>query len=157
SGTGGTYTVTVQGRDGTSTGTYDFRFVDIDAAAVPLTLGATVAPPTGVGRQAGIYRFEGTPGEELVLSDLEVPAPGTGLDYTYMLFSPSRTQTGNLPFNPETLTERGTYVLVVDTRSAPTADTPPYRFQLLNVASAPLIGPDMPQSGSLAAPGQHDV
>jgi hypothetical protein len=132
----GTYTLTVAGVDSSAVGAFDFNLESVPAAATALTLGATTSGTLNPGSQAAIYSFSGAAGQRLYFDGLSAPS---GANVQVLdpsgnnVVSISSTNDGT----PFTLTEPGTYHLIVTNGATATAS--PYSFRLLDVAAQPTL------------------
>ncbi|HXG09846.1 MAG TPA: cohesin domain-containing protein [Gemmataceae bacterium] len=151
----GTYTLTVRGQTGSSTGDYRFRLLALPANATALTLGATVTGTLPAPFQTEVYQFTGTVGQRLYYDALDndfdavnvrLVSPTSG---TVLTSQNSDSDSGIL-----TLTESGTHYLIVE--STLLTGTPDFSFRLLDVAAQATAALDtrIPSSGTLAlSPG----
>ncbi|MBE9078257.1 cadherin domain-containing protein [Romeria aff. gracilis LEGE 07310] len=151
----GEYVLTLRGRSGfSSTADYAFSIVTPDLITTPITLGNVVSGTIGEKGEQDIYTFTGSIGQRLFLDVLTYS--GSYYSQRLYLYSPSGVTYLNryLTYGDEgpfTLTEAGTYRLVID---ASGEDTGSYSFNLLDVGQATPISLDVSQSGQLS-PGQE--
>lgn len=129
----GTYFLAVQSDYyyNTTSPDYSFQVLSGNFNPTSINLGDTVSGDTS--GEADVYSFTGTAGQTLYFDGLSVDSY-SGLE----LFSPSGNQLyySNYTYsdsNPFTLTESGTYQLIVDNYYGSTSN---YSFRLLNTANA---------------------
>ena len=131
--TNGTYTLNVVGQ---GAGDFQFRWLNLNGSAVTnLSFGTTysVQPPA---YWTDVYRFTGTAGQRLIYDSLEYEFDAVSA----RIFNPSGGNvflSGNADSEPGpfTLTESGTYYLVMES----SGDNPPpdYSFRLIDATQAP--------------------
>ena len=150
----GTYTLTLNNSSGSS-GTYSFDMLSLPVAATSLALGPTqtVAGTLAVGTNTLVYSFQGASGEHIFLDNEQ----NLGDPVNYRLIGPDGGQIFNInsysDSNPLTLTESGSYYLLVDGESSSPIN---YQFRLTDTAYAPL-SINTPTSGSLDLAPATDV
>jgi large repetitive protein len=134
--TSGKYTVTVKGTSTTSTGNYSFQAIDITTAATDLTLGTPVTKALANGAETVVYKFSGAAGQKLYYDGLQRDADVV----TARLITPSGTILFNTDSDSDTslttLTESGTYYLLVSGNNSTAAD---YSFNLIDATVAPTL------------------
>ena len=124
-------------------------------AATSLALGPTqtVSGTLSSGTNTLVYSFQGAPGEHIFLDNEQ----NLGDPVNYRLIGPDGGQIFNINSysdgGPLTLTESGTYYLLVDGESASPIN---YQFRLTDTAYAPLSF-DTPVTGSLDPAPATDV
>ncbi|QLE56855.1 Ig-like domain-containing protein [Nostoc sp. TCL26-01] len=132
----GTYTLTVKGASASSTGSYRFQVIDIPAAATDISFNTPITRNLTNGAETVVYRFTGTPGQELYYDALQGDA-----DTVYaQLISPSGTSVFYINSDSDrtlfTLNESGTYYLLLQGNSTSAAD---YSFRLLDASAATAV------------------
>ena len=152
----GSYTLTVAAQ-GTTTGNYAFQLLDI-ANATPITVGQQVTDQLDPANTANLYQFQGTTGENVFFDSHTLNAQST----TWQVIGPDGTavfgpSTFGQSSGPDTLTETGTYTLLVEGNVNQTG-VADYNFTVIPVTTTqtPLtLGQVV--SGNLATPGStHD-
>ncbi len=150
----GTYTLTLSNPSG-STNPYDFNMLSLPDAATSLALGATqtVGGTLTPGTTSLVYSFLGAAGERIFLNNEQNP----GDPVYYRLIGPDNGQVFDIGSysnsGPVSLTESGTYYLLVDGESSSPIN---YQFRLTDTAYSPLaLGTTV--SGTLDVPSASDV
>ena len=109
----GLYTLEIEGFSNSSTVDYSFQVVTPDDTSTALTLGETVAESISQPGDADTYTFSGTAGQQLYFDGLDENS-----SIRTQLFSPSGSSLFNITTNsdssPISLTETGTYQLIMD-------------------------------------------
>jgi hypothetical protein len=148
-----TYTLTIKGFDDTSTGDYNFQFLDLESNSTELTLNETVSE-TLAAQTSQIYRFNGTAGQKLYFD-------GLNIDFNSIqakLISPSGASlfTANLSSDSTfvNLIESGTYFLVISSNQTEATD---FSFRLLDPAELPPLELDTIVDGVLENSSETDV
>jgi hypothetical protein len=149
----GEYLLAMQG-NGAGDVNYKFRIVTPEFVTTPLTLNQTVSGTISKQGENDTYTFNGTVGQQLFFDALNTNDP----NFTVRLFAPSGKELYNGGVQndrgPETqyslysgftLTEVGTYRLVIDGNAEATGN---YSFQLLDKASATAINLDTDVTGT---------
>ncbi len=150
----GTYSITLNNSSG-SAGTYSFDMLSLPDAATSLALGPTqtIAGSLSSGTNTLVYSFQGASGEHIFVDNEQ----NLGDPVNYRLIGPDGGQIFNInsysDSNPLTLSESGTYYLLVDGESASPIN---YQFRLTDTAYAPLSF-DTPVTGSLSPAPATDV
>ena len=141
----GTYTVTVKGDSASATGDYNFRILDLQSAATDLVLGTTTTETLSAFK-TDIYRFNGTPGQKLYLDSLV----GQFQNVDIQLVSPNGSSVFNITSErdqaPFTLSEPGTYYLIVENNTDAAAD---FSFRLVDLLNATALTLDTVTNGTL--------
>src|SRR5207245_242011 len=129
---------------------FSFRLLDLAAAAVPYTIGATVNGATVAANSADVYSLTPAVGQRLFYDGL---ADSTA-NMNYQLIAPAGNNVDLS--NPYTLdnsffqmivpTQAGTYFLVQSNRN-PTSAT--YSFRILDAASSATIAANTPVTDTL--------
>ena len=150
----GTYLLEIEGNSTTNV-SYSFQLVSPTTSSTPLTLGSTVAGTISELGEQDIYTFSGTAGQRLIY-DATVNNNNTLL---VRLFSPSGALVGSqiasdFDGNLVTLTETGTYQLIVEGSVGSTNSTGDYDFKLIDATAASTISLDTVVNGTLS-PGQE--
>jgi hypothetical protein len=134
--TSGNHTVTVKGASPTSIGSYSFQAIDITTAATDLTLGTPVTKVLANGAETVVYKFSGAAGQNLYYDGLQNDADMVGT----RLITPSGTillnTNSDFDTNLTTLTESGTYYLLISGNNSTAAD---YSFNLIDATAAPTL------------------
>ncbi|WP_293313893.1 putative Ig domain-containing protein [Microcoleus sp. PH2017_08_TRC_O_A] len=147
----GTYTLAIEGYNGTNPVNYSFKVITPDVNSGTLAFNTAVSGSISEKGEQDVYTFTGTKGQRVFLDTLmETP------NNLATLVSPSGTKVINSsPMyadyywrNPVILPESGTYSLTVD-GSGESTDS--YSFRLLDVSAAPVLQKDAPSptSGTL--------
>ncbi len=150
----GTYTIALNNSSGSS-GTYDFDMVSLPDAATSLALGPTqtVAGTLDPGTTTALYSFQGAAGENIFLDNQQ----NLGDPVYDRLISPDGNQVFDInsydDSGPLTLTESGTYYLLIDGESSSPIN---YQFRLTDTAYSPLTL-DTQTSGSFGYPTATDA
>ncbi len=132
----GTYTLTLNNSSGSS-GTFSFDMLSLPAAATSLALGPTqaVAGTLTAGTNTQVFSFEGASGEHLFLDNEQ----NLGDPVYYRLIGPDGNQIFDIDSysdsGPLTLSERGTYYLLIDGESSSSIN---YQFRITDTAYSPL-------------------
>ncbi|MCP9934861.1 cadherin-like domain-containing protein [Cyanobium sp. Candia 9D4] len=151
----GTYLLQIEGNSNTATPvSYSFQLVTPTTTSTPLTLGSVVSGSiTELGEQ-DIYTFSGTAGQRLFF-DATVNNTRSILA---TLRSPSGTTLSFLDADSDgsliTLTEPGTYQLIVEGQVGVANSTGDYDFKLIDASNAPLITLGTAITGTLS-PGRE--
>ncbi|MDM3861424.1 MAG: hypothetical protein PT118_16615, partial [Aphanizomenon gracile PMC644.10] len=133
----GTYTLIVKNLSGSSAD-YSFQVIDPQTAATDLSLNTPINKTLTNGSETVVYRFNGTVGQKLYYDALSNPngSNGNGVQ----LISPSGTNIFSTNYQYDssllTLTEAGTYYLLLEGNSASSVD---YNFRLIDANTAPTI------------------
>ena len=150
----GSYTLTLDNTSGAS-GTYDFNLLSLPSAATSLAAGPTqtVSGTLSNGLSTGVYSFLGAEGERIFINN-EFAYGGPG---SLELVTPDGTTSTIYPYNsdsgPLSLTENGTYYLLVVGTTSPALD---YQFRLSDTAYSPLtFGTTI--DGTVTSATQSDV
>jgi large repetitive protein len=129
----GGYTLALFGDNASGNINYSFQVNSVLDSTASLTLGATIAGNITLPGEQDTYTFTGSVGQRLIYDALDRDFDGINAQ----LFSPSGVsilnQNSDTNSNPFTLTETGTYRLVIDGSGATTGD---YSFRLLNAGAA---------------------
>ncbi|MGN6548033.1 MAG: hypothetical protein ACTHK7_23565, partial [Aureliella sp.] len=148
----GAYTLTIQGDTAASTGGYQFALLDLASGGAALTAGDTVTGDLAP-QEVKVFSWNASIGDRFLYDGLESDFDNV----TATLYSPSgaRIFNNNADENvgPLTLTESGTYQLLVSNN---TVDTRDYKFRVLKptFGAQPLtIGATV--SDQLAGPGDE--
>ena len=162
----GTYQVRIHA-DGSTTGDYAFRLLDLEASATALTPGTPVASTLSPANETDVYRFDATAGQRFYF-DMQALDPNYGDWVSWRLYDPiGRTVFGPTGFyvnndvGPLTLDLDGSYTLLIEGRSWTSQYFGQwgYTFNVAPVTDAapqPLtIGEKV--DATLANPGQSDV
>jgi hypothetical protein len=134
----GSYTLTVKGVDGSSTGDYRFRLLDLASDSTALTLGASVTHTLDAPFETEFYRFTGAPGQRLYYDSLtnqylnSMALTVFGPDGSYVLSSGYYSAQNDA--GPLTLAQAGTYYVAFQSGQAENADG---AFRLIDAAQAP--------------------
>jgi Ca2+-binding RTX toxin-like protein len=152
----GTYTLNVLGSNATSTGDYSFQLLDLQGSSTAVTLGSTVTQTLTPGNASRVHRFTGAVGQRLFYDALD-----SDFDSVLVrLIGPSGQDVSGFGGNtdsdrgPITLTEAGTYYLLVDGDVATNTD---YNFRLLEASAAPTLTLDSTITGSLTPGNETDI
>ncbi len=141
----GLYTLILDGTNTTETVDFNFQVIDTTPTPVELTLGTVIDDAIDAPGQQDIYTFEGTAGQRLYFDGLDASS-----SISARLFSPSGGSLFNVRTDgdqaPLTITETGTYQLVLDVSGDSTGD---YSFRLSDVGSAPVLELDTAITGTL--------
>ena len=146
----GEYVLVLDGNNSSTPISYEFEVVTSTVTTTALTLGSDVTSTISEPGEQDIYTFSGTTGQRLFYDAL---ITGTGAIDAELLspsgervfFINSNSDTGD--FNELiTLTETGTYQLVVDGSGDTTGD---YSFRLSDVATATALSFDTSITGQL--------
>ncbi|MEC4811705.1 MAG: Ig-like domain-containing protein [Scytonema sp. PMC 1069.18] len=148
--------------NGASDVNYKFRLVTPEFVTTPLTLNQKVNGNISEPGENDTYTFSGTVGQQLYFDALNTNDP----NFTVRLYTPSGRELYSGPLQNDrgpdtitnkygvfpgfTLTETGTYRLVIDANGDATGN---YNFQLLNKADATVINLDTDISGTFADNG----
>ncbi len=152
----GSYILAIQGSNATSFN-YSFSLVTPTTTTTALSLNTPVSGTIAEMGERDIYTFTGTVGQRLFYDAL---TNDFSKNFRVRLTDPSgdivslnqqHYSDSNTPF---TLTEAGTYQLVLESTSAFSLDTGSYSFQLLDLAAATELSFDTVTTGTLA-PGQE--
>ncbi len=134
--TSGDYNVIARGENASSTGSYRFQAIDLQTAATDLTLSSPVAETLTNGAETVVYSFTGAIGQRLYYDALQNDADVVDVQ----LISPNGTNvfSGNSESdrNLFTLTEAGTYYLLLKGNNSSSAD---YSFNLIDASAATAI------------------
>jgi RHS repeat-associated protein len=122
----GQYLLALQGKDGSSAD-YQFRVVTPVQTTTSISLGSTISGSISEAGEQDIYTFSGTAGRRLFFDSITIGQE------SIKLLSPSGLEIFN-PFDSKykelfTLTESGTYRIIVDAPGETT--TPQYSFRVL--------------------------
>jgi len=168
----GTYTLTVRGSTGSTTGTYSLRVLLVPPPQMfSIAIGDTVSngvPASGAGNievpgAANVYTFAGTAGESIIFDAL-VGNIGT---FRVILTAPDSTQiySGFFLDAEIPLPQTGTYTLRIE--GLVLTNTGAYSFRLLSIPAAQtfdisigdVVSDGVPASGAgnLEAPGAVDI
>ncbi len=132
----GNYTVTVKGSSATSTGAYSFQAIDLDTGAIGLTLGTPISKTLTNGAETVAYKFVGAAGQKIFYDALQSDPDVV----TARLISPTGSniinQNSDSDTNLLTLTESGTYYLLLQGNNATAAD---FSFNLIDATAAPVL------------------
>ncbi|BCL35091.1 Ig-like domain-containing protein [Nostoc sp. MS1] len=131
----GTYTLAVKGANASSTGSYRFQVLDIAAAATDISFNTPATRSLTNGAETVVYRFTGTPGQTLYYDALQSDADTVNAQ----LVSPSSNIfeiNSDSDRNIFTLTEGGTYYLLLKGHNASAAD---FSFRLINASAATAV------------------
>jgi large repetitive protein len=148
----GDYTLSVAAQ-GATTGGYDFQLLDL-ANATPVTTGQQVDGKLNPGNATNLYQFQGSTGDTLFFDSHALDPQSTswrviGPEGT-VVFGPNGLGQDS---GPDTLTETGTYTLMVEGNVNQTAQAD-YSFTVYSVGTShtPLsVGHSV--TGTLATPG----
>jgi hypothetical protein len=155
--TTGTYVLFVQNFNGSPI-TYSFQVRKEVTTTTALTLGAATSGTIDAAGDSQIYTFTGTVGQRLIFDSLNNTFTGILAE----LFSPS----GHVLFNtfssnstnPFTLSEAGTYQLIVSGQGQ--AVTGGFSFELLDLLSGPAVpitAPPTPVNKTQTSPFEFDA
>ena len=139
----GTYSVEIRGESSESTGDFEFRLLDIDAAATAIDMdqivqGSFAANKTGVQ----LYKFVTLPNQSFIVDQYE-----TG--WTKGLWSPIGFQTGSIP----TTSYAGTHILYLFANGNAIES---FKFRVINLNAIPeLVEGEISQG--VAQPGEAMV
>jgi len=128
----GTYVLALEGTVSSGTINYSFEVLSPERTSTELTLGETVAGTISEPGEVDEFTFTGVLGQRVYFDSL-----GIDSDVDARLFSPGGVNISLYDeLGPLTLTEAGTYRLVMNGGFGDTGD---YSFRLLDVASAPSL------------------
>lgn len=142
----GTFTLTIQGNTGTSTGTYNFNLLALPANATTLAFNTPVNGTLSTGTKVHLYSFTATAGQKILFDGQDATSSDSVAIYSGGLQSILTTNTSS-DSTPLTLTEGGTYYLVVSSNQAASSS---YQFQILNASAATSITLGTPFGGTLS-------
>ena len=149
----GTYTLILDGANTSGTVDYSFQLLDATPTTAELTLNTVVEGAIAQPGEQDIFTFEGTAGQRIYFDGL-----ASSSNVLAALFSPTGSRAFNLfsgsDSDPLTLTETGTYQLVLDT-SSDTTDT--YRFRVGDLSTAPVLELGTTISGTLEPGIESDL
>ncbi|WP_094583979.1 Calx-beta domain-containing protein [Synechococcus sp. BO 8801] len=147
----GTYLLQIDGNGfATSPVSYSFRLVTPTTTSTVLSLGSVVSGSIGELGEQDIYTFAGTAGQRLLFD--------ATVNNARVLFATLRSPSGALVINSAdtdfdsglvTLTETGTYQLLVEGLVGNPNSTGSYDFQLIDAAAAPVLTLDTETAGTL--------
>ncbi|MCP9786128.1 beta strand repeat-containing protein, partial [Cyanobium sp. N5-Cardenillas] len=151
----GTYLLQIEGNSNTTTPvSYSFQLVTPTTTSTPLTLGSVVSGSIGELGEQDIYTVTGTAGQRLFF-DATVNNTRSILA---TLRSPSGTSLSFLDADSDgtliTLTEPGTYQLIVEGQVGNPNSTGDYDFKLIDASNATLITLGTAITGTLS-PGRE--
>nr|WP_286191175.1 Calx-beta domain-containing protein [Synechococcus sp. FACHB-909] len=151
----GTYVLAIDGASATNVN-YSFSLVTPTTSTTALSLNSPVSSSLAEIGERDIYTFTGSVGQRLYYDAL---TNDTSKSFPVRLIDP----TGDIVFlnqqhyadsnTPFTLTEAGTYQLLVESTATFSLDSGAYSFQLLDVAAATALNFDTVTNGTLS-PGQ---
>ncbi len=120
----GSYTITVRGRNASTSGDYEFRFVDILHDSIPITFD-TLIQGTFAANKKGVevYRFVTAPGQAFMVDQ-------TNSDWSFFVKSPGEPRNAKLP----TIAFPGTSYLFATTNDTRGLD---YSFRVVNLETVP--------------------
>jgi YD repeat-containing protein len=140
----GTYYLLVQG-DTSAVTDYSFRVSDLSSApALALNTEESGALPTG--REAAVYQFRGTAGQQVYYDALDADFDAVDVRLIGPRDNPVFSQNSDFDFGPFQLTEDGTYYLLVPGNTSGVVD---YRFRLSNLSAAPALPLNTLATGAL--------
>ncbi|MCT0209070.1 hypothetical protein, partial [Synechococcus sp. CS-1332] len=147
----GTYLLQIEGNQfATTPVNYSFQLVTPTTTSTPLTLGSAVSSTISELGEQDIYTFAGTAGQRLFY-DATV---NNGRSIFATLRSPSGAVVGNTidaDFDGTlvTLTETGTYQLLIEGSVGSNNSTGNYNFKLIDASAAPTLTLDTVTTGTL--------
>ncbi|MBD2720049.1 Calx-beta domain-containing protein [Synechococcus sp. FACHB-909] len=154
----GTYLLQIDGNGfATSPVSYSFRLVTPTTTSTVLSLGSVVSGSIGELGEQDIYTFAGTAGQRLLFD--------ATVNNARVLFATLRSPSGALVINSAdtdfdsglvTLTETGTYQLLVEGLVGNANSTGSYDFQLIDAAAAPVLTLDTETAGTLTPGAKSD-
>ncbi len=152
----GTYLLEIEGNSTTPVN-YSFQLVSPTTTTAALTLGTPVAGTISELGELDIYTFAGTAGQRLIY-DATV---NNGTNFLATLTSPSGAVVGsgingNFDGSLVTLTETGTYQLLIQGQVGGANGTGNYNFNLIDTTAAPTISLDTVTTGTLSPGGESD-
>jgi len=149
----GIYALVIEAFASDGTVDYSFQVVTPTQTETPLTLGETIAGGIGEPGEVDIYTLSATAGQRLYFDGLDLE---TNIDI--QLFSPSSNEILSSFFgsdsSPVTITETGTYQLILNPSGATTGE---YSFRLLDLTQAPELTFDSLVEGTLDPGVETDV
>ncbi|MDE3066243.1 MAG: hypothetical protein KGJ60_01700 [Verrucomicrobiota bacterium] len=146
----GTYTLDVRGYNGTASGNYDFRLLDLTTSPV-LPLNAAVSNTLAAPYQTQVYQFSGAVGQRLfydaLTNDSDYPSVAVQLENALGV---TVWQSGDFQNDsgPLTLAHSETYYLLLKGKKSPASS---YNFQLLDLSSQPPLPVNAAATNALAA------
>ncbi|QEH35011.1 Calx-beta domain protein [Aquisphaera giovannonii] len=150
----GTYILAVAGQGGSAAVDYSFRISETTDSSAALTLGALTSGTLAAAGEQDAYTFAGSVGQRLVFDGRS----GAGIYAS--LYGPTGAQLFSRQVTddnaPVTLTQSGTYRLVLDGSGAATGA---YQFRLVDAAQAPTAAytPGTDRSGTLDPTTETDL
>ncbi len=135
----GNYTLTLRGNSAADSGSYNFRVLDLDTFATPLTLDTAITEIRPIGREINVYSFNATAGQRLYLDALQGSFVAGIYDaYFNVLFSRGIFGAANTidADGLVRISQTGKQYLVLRGDDDSTTSV---RFSLQNLQSAPLL------------------
>jgi membrane-associated phospholipid phosphatase/methionine-rich copper-binding protein CopC len=144
----GTYLLVIDGSNSSGNSNYSFKVTNPVATATALTLGSTVTSTISQAGEQDVYTFTGAVGQRLYYDGLINNSTST--IYAQLISPSGQTIFGNgdadSDRDPITLTEAGTYKLILDGYADNTGD---YSFKLIDAAAATNLTLNTNISGTL--------
>ncbi len=154
----GTYVLVLDGASATDI-PYTFNIVTPVTTTTALSLNTPVSGTITEPGEQDIYTFTGSPGQRLyydaLKNDLSDTIRARLVDPQGNSFLLNQDADGDR--NLFTLSEAGTYQLILESNANGSWDTGSYNFQLLDVAAAPSAVFDTPINGSLSPGRETDL
>lgn len=147
----GTHKLTLRGADAGSSGTFNFRLLNL-ADANALTLGAVVPSMTLPALQTDLYRFTGSAGQRLFYDALDRDVESLWVRLYSPLLGELVLSDSETDWGPLFLPEPGTFVVTLENTQAAPVD---YSFRLIDTANNPAsaIAFDTDTRANLSNPG----
>jgi membrane-associated phospholipid phosphatase/methionine-rich copper-binding protein CopC len=144
----GTYFLVISGDNANGNTNYSFKVTEIEPTTQALTLGSTITSSIAQSGQQDVYTFTGAVGQRLYYDGLINNTTST--IYSQLISPSGQTVFGNgdadADLNPVTLTEVGTYKLILYGYLDNTGD---YSFKLIDATAAPNLSLNTNISGTL--------